>query len=137
MATKRSSKVCRYDLFHEYFCRYPTLATKPLLICTASLFMPAVTCGTHPAKTPSKASLFTFLLIPDIIFAKKLGRVTAYERLDLLFEQNNDILKTAQVLENGITKSTFYAYAKQRGVDKWRRGKPPTNQNLQCEGAWK
>ena len=34
--------------------------------------------------------------------------MTVYERLDLLFEQNNGILKTAQVLENGITKSTFY-----------------------------
>ena len=33
--------------------------------------------------------------------------MTAYERLDLLFEQNNGILKTAQVLENGITKSTY------------------------------
>ena len=42
--------------------------------------------------------------------------MTAYERLDLLFERNNGILKTAQVLENGIAKSVFYAYAKQRGV---------------------
>ena len=42
--------------------------------------------------------------------------MTAYERLDLLFQQNNGIVKTAQVLEIGIAKSTFYAYAKQRGV---------------------
>ena len=48
--------------------------------------------------------------------------MTAYERLDLLFEQNNGILKTAQVLENGITKSTFYAYAKQRGVEQAAHG---------------
>ncbi len=44
--------------------------------------------------------------------------MTAYERLDLLFEQNNGILKTTQVLGNGITKSMFYAYAKQRGVER-------------------
>lgn len=42
--------------------------------------------------------------------------MTANERLDLLFERNSGILKTAQVLENGISKSTFYAYAKQHGV---------------------
>ena len=40
--------------------------------------------------------------------------MTAYDRLDLLFQQNNGIVKTAQVLEIGIAKSTFYAYAKQR-----------------------
>ena len=48
--------------------------------------------------------------------------MTAYERLDLLFEQNNGILKTAQVLENGITKSAFYAYAKQRGAERVAHG---------------
>ena len=48
--------------------------------------------------------------------------MTAYERLDLLFEQNNGILKTAQVLENGITKSAFYTYAKQRGVEQAAHG---------------
>ncbi len=42
--------------------------------------------------------------------------MTVNERLDLLFERNSGILKTAQVLENGISKSTFYAYAKQHGV---------------------
>ena len=26
------------------FCRYPTLAMKPLIFCAASFFMPAVTC---------------------------------------------------------------------------------------------
>ena len=35
--------------------------------------------------------------------------MTAYDRLDLLFQQNNGIVKTAQVLEIGIAKSTFYA----------------------------
>ena len=48
--------------------------------------------------------------------------MTAYERLDLLFEQNNGILKTAQALENGITKSALYAYVKQRGVDQAAHG---------------
>ena len=48
--------------------------------------------------------------------------MTAYEQLDLLFEQNNGILKTAQVLENGITKSAFYAYAKLRGVEQAAHG---------------
>ena len=48
--------------------------------------------------------------------------MTAYERLDLLFEQNNGIVKTAQVLEIGIAKSTFYAYAKQRGVEQAAHG---------------
>ena len=38
--------------------------------------------------------------------------MTAYDRLDLLFQQNNGIVKTAQVLKIGIAKSTFYAYAK-------------------------
>ena len=48
--------------------------------------------------------------------------MTAYERLDLLFQQNNGIVKTAQVLEIGIAKSTFYAYAKQRGVEQAAHG---------------
>ena len=48
--------------------------------------------------------------------------MTAYDRLDLLFQQNNGIVKTAQVLEIGIAKSTFYAYAKQRGVEQAAHG---------------
>ena len=48
--------------------------------------------------------------------------MTANERLDLLFERNSGILKTAQVLENGISKSTFYAYAKQHGVKQVAHG---------------
>ena len=48
--------------------------------------------------------------------------MTAYDRLDLLFQQNNGIVKTAQVLEIGISKSTFYAYAKQRGVEQAAHG---------------
>ena len=48
--------------------------------------------------------------------------MTVNERLDLLFERNSGILKTAQVLENGISKSTFYAYAKQHGVKQVAHG---------------
>ena len=48
--------------------------------------------------------------------------MTAYDRLDLLFQQNNGIVKTAQVLEIGIAKSTFYAYAKQRGMEQAAHG---------------
>ena len=48
--------------------------------------------------------------------------MTANERLDLLFERNSGILKTAQVLENGISKSAFYAYAKQHGVKQVAHG---------------
>ena len=48
--------------------------------------------------------------------------MTAYDRLDLLFQQNNGIVKTAQVLEIGIAKFTFYAYAKQRGVEQAAHG---------------
>lgn len=46
----------------------------------------------------------------------------ASEKLDLLFEQNNGIVKTAQVLENGITKTSFYAYVKQRGIEQAAHG---------------
>ena len=48
--------------------------------------------------------------------------MTVYERLDRLFEQNNGILKTAQVLENGIAKSTFYAYVRLRGAEQAAHG---------------
>lgn len=48
--------------------------------------------------------------------------MTAYEQLDLLFEQNNGIVKTAQVLENGITKPMFYAYVKHRDVEQIAHG---------------
>ena len=44
------------------------------------------------------------------------------EKLDLLFERNNGIVKTAQVLENGITKTSFYAYARQRGIEQAAHG---------------
>lgn len=48
--------------------------------------------------------------------------MTAYERLDLLFQHNNGIVKTAQVLQVGIAKATFYSYIKQRGVKQVAHG---------------
>ena len=48
--------------------------------------------------------------------------MTVCKRLDLLFQQNNGIVKTAQVLESGIAKSTFYAYTRQRGVEQAAHG---------------
>ena len=48
--------------------------------------------------------------------------MTDYEWLDLLFEQNNGIVKTAQVLESGISKSAFYSYARKRGVEQVAHG---------------
>jgi predicted transcriptional regulator of viral defense system len=48
--------------------------------------------------------------------------VKASEKLDLLFAQNNGIVKTAQVLENGISKTSFYAYARQRGIEQIAHG---------------
>ena len=36
--------------------------------------------------------------------------MTIFEQLDLLFEQNHGIVKTAQVLEHGIAMHSLYAY---------------------------
>ena len=48
--------------------------------------------------------------------------MTVSEKIDMLFKQNNGIVKTAQVVESGIAKSAFYAYAKQRGVEQAAHG---------------
>lgn len=48
--------------------------------------------------------------------------MTAFQQLDLLFEKNNGIVKTAQVLESGITKPTFYAFVKERGIEQAAHG---------------
>ena len=48
--------------------------------------------------------------------------MTTFQQLDSLFEQNNGILKTAQVLELGMSKPMFYAYAKQRGLEQVAHG---------------
>lgn len=48
--------------------------------------------------------------------------MTTFEQLDLLFEQNHGIVKTAQVLEHGIAKHTLYAYAKKNGIEQAAHG---------------
>lgn len=48
--------------------------------------------------------------------------MTVYEQLDLLFQQNKGIVRTAQVLEIGISKPMFYAYAKKHDVEKAMHG---------------
>ena len=48
--------------------------------------------------------------------------MTTFQQLDSLFEQNNGILKTAQVLELGMSKPMFYAYAKQRELEQVAHG---------------
>lgn len=48
--------------------------------------------------------------------------MTTFEQLDLLFERNHGIVKTAQVLEHGIAKHTLYAYAKKNGIEQAAHG---------------
>lgn len=48
--------------------------------------------------------------------------MTPFEQLDLLFEKNRGILKTAHVLEQGIAKHTLYAYAKKNGLEQPAHG---------------
>lgn len=48
--------------------------------------------------------------------------MTTFEQLDLLFERNHGIVKTAQVLEHGIAKYTLYAYAKKNGIEQAAHG---------------
>ena len=44
------------------------------------------------------------------------------EKLDLLFEQNHGILKTEQVIKNGISKTSFYLYVRQLGIEQAAHG---------------
>lgn len=48
--------------------------------------------------------------------------MTQYEQMDLLLEQNKGMIRTAQVLEVGITKTIFYRYAKERGLEQVAHG---------------
>ena len=48
--------------------------------------------------------------------------MTTFDRLDLLFEKNNGILKTAQALENGISKQALYDYVEKRGIERVAHG---------------
>lgn len=48
--------------------------------------------------------------------------MTTHEQIELLFQENNGIVQTSQVLELGIAKATFYAYAKRQGVEQAAHG---------------
>lgn len=48
--------------------------------------------------------------------------MTAFEQLDLLFAKNNGIVKTGQVLEIGISKTTFYSYICNHGIERVAHG---------------
>ena len=41
--------------------------------------------------------------------------MTQFEKLDLLLRECGGTIQTFQVLNNGISKSVFYAYVKERG----------------------
>lgn len=48
--------------------------------------------------------------------------MTDFEALDLLFEQNHGIVKTAQVLEKDIAKHNLYTYTKKNGIEQVAHG---------------
>ena len=43
--------------------------------------------------------------------------MTQFEKLDLLLRECGGTIQTFQVLNNGISKSAFYAYVKERGLE--------------------
>lgn len=48
--------------------------------------------------------------------------MTKFEQLDLLMEEYGGTLQTLQAINNGITKPTFYAYVKERGLEQAAHG---------------
>ncbi len=48
--------------------------------------------------------------------------MTKEEQLNELFKKNNGIVKTAQVVETGISKYTFYKYTKQNNIEQVAHG---------------
>jgi predicted transcriptional regulator of viral defense system len=48
--------------------------------------------------------------------------MTQFERIDHLFETHGGIVKTSQVIANGIAKPTFYAYMKERCLQQAAHG---------------
>lgn len=48
--------------------------------------------------------------------------MTQFEQLDLLLNEYGGIIQTFQVLNNGISKSVFYAYVKKRGLEQAAHG---------------
>ena len=49
--------------------------------------------------------------------------MTQFEKLDLLLRECGGTIQTFQVLNNGISKSVFYAYVKERGLEQASHGK--------------
>ena len=43
--------------------------------------------------------------------------MTQFEKLDLLLRECGGTIQTFEVLNNGISKSVFYAYVKERGLE--------------------
>ena len=48
--------------------------------------------------------------------------MTQFEKLDLLLRECGGTIQTFQVLNNGISKSVFYAYVKERGLEQASHG---------------
>ena len=48
--------------------------------------------------------------------------MTQFEKLDLLLRECGGTIQTFQVLNNGISKSVFYAYVKERGLEQAAHG---------------
>ena len=48
--------------------------------------------------------------------------MTQFEKLDLLLRECGGTIQTFQVLNNGISKSAFYAYVKERGLEQASHG---------------
>ena len=48
--------------------------------------------------------------------------MTQFEQLDLLLKEFGGTIQTFQVIKNGISKSVFYAYVKERGLEQVAHG---------------
>lgn len=48
--------------------------------------------------------------------------MTQYEQMDLFLEQNKGMIRTAQLLNLGITKTVFYRYVKERELEQVAHG---------------
>lgn len=45
-----------------------------------------------------------------------------YQKIDLLIKEHGGMIRTSQVVEIGISKPTFYAYAKEKGLEQAAHG---------------
>ena len=48
--------------------------------------------------------------------------MTQFEKLDLLWRECGGTIQTFQVINNGISKSMFYSYVKERGLEQVAHG---------------